>query len=106
MEPRKGLVAFLQSFLAQVKEVDKWRVDSEEGIGLLQHHLPYAGTLTPVLQLLLQSSLQWRQTRAYSAYIRIRSRTPGLSFMQLHGSQRVTSRLYSNTYVHTYIILQ
>lgn len=57
MEARKLSVTSLQALLAQVKEVDEWRVHSEQGIGLTQHHLTYTRTLTPAIQLLLQARL-------------------------------------------------
>ena len=53
VEARKGLVTFPQHLFAEVKEVDKRRVHSEQGINMLQHHVTNAAALLPVAQLLL-----------------------------------------------------
>ena len=49
VEARESLVTLLEGFFAEVKEVDKGRIDSEQGVRLLQNHITNACLLTPLL---------------------------------------------------------
>ena len=91
MESWEALVTFLQSLLAEVKEVDEGWVDPEEGIRLLQHHLANTGTLIPVLQLLLKTSLNTTmKTLATPDY----SKDQYSRFLRLCNSKERSGRIY------------